>query len=60
MSPKEAIIEMIREMPDDASVSDVMAELYVRRKIEQGLAELDAGKGIPHDEAKRSLAKWLK
>lgn len=59
MSPKDAIIEMIREMPDDASVSDVMAELYVRRKIERGLAELDADKGVPHDEAKRRLTKWL-
>lgn len=59
MSPKDAIIEMIREMPDDASVSDVMAELYVRRKIERGLAELDADMGVPHDEAKRRLAKWL-
>jgi predicted transcriptional regulator len=59
MSPKEAIIEMIREMPDDASVLDVMAELYVRRKIERGLAEIDEGKGVPHDDAKRRLAKWL-
>jgi predicted transcriptional regulator len=59
MSPKEAIIEMIREMPDDASVSDVMAKLYVRQKIEQGLADLDTGKGVPHDEAKRRVAKWL-
>jgi predicted transcriptional regulator len=24
-------------------------------KIEAGLAELDAGKGIPHDEVKRRL-----
>jgi predicted transcriptional regulator len=24
-------------------------------KIEAGLAELDAGRGVPHDEAKRRL-----
>jgi predicted transcriptional regulator len=59
MSPKEAILEMIRQMPDDVSVSDVMAELYVRRKVEQGLSQLDEGQGVPHDEAKRRLAKWL-
>lgn len=59
MSPKEAILEMIRQMPEDVSVSDVMAELYVRRKVEQGLSQLDEGQGVPHDEAKRRLAKWL-
>ena len=59
MSPIEALIEMIRKMPDDASVTDDMAELYVRRKVEEGLSQLDAGKGVQHEEAKRRLAKWL-
>lgn len=59
MSTKEAVIEMIRRMPDSSTVSDIMTELYVRQKIDEGLRELDAGKGIPHEEAKKQLAKWL-
>ena len=59
MTTKDAIIELIRKLPDDVTVDDVMQELYVRRSIEEGLRELDEGKGIPHDEVKQRLAKWL-
>lgn len=59
MSTKDAVVEMIRRMPEDVTVSEIMEELYVRRKIEEGLQQLDAGQGIPHEEVKRRLAKWL-
>lgn len=59
MTTKEAIIELIRKLPDDATIDDVMGELYVRRSIEEGLRELDEGQGIPHEEVKQRLAKWL-
>jgi predicted transcriptional regulator len=59
MSTKEAVIEMIRRMPDDATLPDIMEELYVRQKIDEGLRQLDAGEGIPHEEVERRLAKWL-
>jgi hypothetical protein len=60
MSIKEAVIEMIKRMPDASSLSDIMAELYFRQKVDEGIQELDEGKGIPHEEAKRQLEQWLK
>jgi hypothetical protein len=51
---------MIRRLPDDVTLADIMAELYFRQKVDQGLAELDAGKGIPHEQARERLQKWLK
>lgn len=60
MSTKEAVMELIRQMPDDVSVPDIMAELYVRQKVEEGPRQLDAGQGIDQEEAKRRLARWLK
>ncbi len=59
MTTKQAVIELIRRLPDDATLSDIMEELYVRRKIEEGLKQLDAGEGIDHEEAKRRLSRWL-
>jgi predicted transcriptional regulator len=32
-----------------------MYELYAKRKIEEGLKELDEGCGIPHEEVERRL-----
>jgi hypothetical protein len=59
MSTKDAVIEMIRKMPDTATVPDIIAELYVRQKVDEGLKQLDSGEGVAHDEARRRLAKWL-
>jgi len=59
MTTKEAILEMIRKLPDNVTVEEVMAELYFRRKVDQGLRELDEGKGIPHAQARTRLEKWL-
>lgn len=59
MTIKEAVLEMISRMPDDASVADIMAELYFRQKVDEGLRQLDDGEGITHQEAKSRLAKWL-
>lgn len=56
---KQAVIEMIERLPDDASVEDIMAELYFRQKVDEGLRQLDAGEGIDHEQAKRRLGKWI-
>ena len=59
MSTKETVIELIIRLPDDVSVPDIMAELYFRQKVDEGLHELDAGQGVSHEEAKKQLASWL-
>lgn len=37
------------------SWNELMYELYVKQKIEDGLKELDEGRGLPHEEVKRRL-----
>jgi predicted transcriptional regulator len=52
---RDQMIEAIRELPPDASVDDAIERLVFLAKIEEGLAQLDRGEGIPHDEVKRRL-----
>jgi len=52
---RERMIEVIRELPADATVDDAIERLVFLAKIEEGLAQLDQGKGIQHDEVKRRL-----
>lgn len=59
MSTKEAVIEMIRKMPDDVTTADVVDELCVRMRIEEGLRQADAGDVIDHEEFKKRMARWL-
>ncbi|MBW6471145.1 MAG: hypothetical protein K0A90_07995 [Methanosarcinaceae archaeon] len=56
---KDAVIQMIHDMPKTVSVNDIMAELYFREKVDAGLQALDDGQGIEHQEAKDRVKKWL-
>ena len=56
---KEQVIRIIERMPEEVSVADIMAELYFCLKVNSGLRELDEGKGIPHEQVKEHLEKWL-
>ena len=57
---KEEVIRMIEEFSEDITISDIMAELYFRQNVDEGLKELDEEKAISHEEAKKRLNRWLK
>lgn len=56
---KEHVQQILETLPEDASLEDIQYHIYVRQKIEQGLADIDAGRVISHAEVQRRLAKWL-
>ncbi|MFH0814269.1 MAG: hypothetical protein V2A69_15750 [Pseudomonadota bacterium] len=47
---KEEVIQMIKSLPDEVTIDDIMAELYFKIQVDAGLRELDEGKGISHEE----------
>lgn len=57
---KKNIIKMIKALPDDVSMEDIIEAIYVRQKIEKGLKNSEEGKLFTHEEAKERLSKWLK
>ncbi|HEX4046428.1 MAG TPA: hypothetical protein VH309_01260 [Elusimicrobiota bacterium] len=59
MTTKEAVIQLIEGLPEDATLSDIMAELYFRQKVDKGREQLRDGQGIPHSKVKARLKKWL-
>ena len=54
---KQKALQAIEKLPADATLEDAIERLVLLAKIERGLAELDAGKGIDHTEAKRRLLR---
>jgi len=59
MSTKDILLEIANKLPADATLADALYELEFRAAVEQGLAELDRGEGIPLDEVKKRLPQWL-
>lgn len=54
-SVKEAARAIVENLPDQATWDDLMYELYVKQKIEQGLADIDTGQTFTHEQIKSEL-----
>ena len=53
--PKDRALAAIRELPEDATVEDVMERLYFLAKVEEGMRQADAGQTVSAEEAKRRI-----
>jgi hypothetical protein len=47
ITPKKAVKQVIKHLPDDVSWDDIVYRLHVRRQIEEGLVDSKAGRTIP-------------
>ena len=54
-SVKEAARSIVDQLPDNATWDDLMYELYVKQKLEEGLADIEAGRSVPHAQVKAEL-----
>ena len=59
MTIKDVAKQVIDALPEDASLDQIMHALYVNAKFRRGEKEIREGKGIPHDQAKERMKKWL-
>jgi hypothetical protein len=56
---RDRIIELLCELPADATIDDAIEKLVFVAQVERGIAELDAGRGVPHDEVKRRFGELV-
>ncbi|MGD0091867.1 MAG: hypothetical protein ABSE73_18285 [Planctomycetota bacterium] len=60
MTVKEKAKQVIDLLPEKSSMDDVLHALYVNIKFARGEAEIRAGQGVPHAQAKQRLKKWVR
>ena len=56
---KEAAITMIQKMPDDCTWEEIAFRVFTRSRIEQGLADVAAGRVTSHEAFKLEVDEWL-
>ena len=56
---KEKVIAVLEDLPDEVDVDALTERLYLLQKIDTAEKEIASGKGIPHEEVRLRLAKWL-
>jgi predicted transcriptional regulator len=55
---KKDILNLIRRMPNDASASQILDEIYFRVQVEKGLRDVEAGRVLTEGRLKARVARW--
>jgi len=53
VSVKEAARKLVEQLPDEATWDDLMYEIYVVQKIEEGIRAADEGRVLSHEEVRQ-------
>jgi len=57
---KETVISLVKKLPDNSTLEDIMEHLYVKQKILKGQEQLEIGQFYTHEEAKEIMKECLK
>jgi predicted transcriptional regulator len=59
MTDKEIVQDLLRRVPDNASLQDIARELEFIAAVRQGLVELDNGQSFTIAEVEQELPSWI-
>jgi len=57
MTAKEQARELLDRLPDEATLDDILYEFYVHSKIARGIADIEAGRTVSHEDVRREFLK---
>jgi hypothetical protein len=59
VTTKDTVRALLDRLPDDCSLEDVLYHLYVVQAVARGVADVEAGRVIPHEQVAADLRrKW--
>jgi len=58
MRDKQAVMDALQRLPEDASLEEISEELRLMASIRRGRADIAAGRTKTQEEAERLLESW--
>ena len=55
MSDKEAVLELVKRLPSEISIREILEEIEFVAAIKEGLREIDQGQGISIDAVEKMM-----
>jgi hypothetical protein len=59
MIAKQQVFDLIKDLPDELDIDEIMYRLYVRQKLETAEKDVQQGRIISHEEVVRETSKWF-
>ena len=60
MSSKELVLELVRKLPDEASMLDIAHEIEFVAGIREAMGEFDRGESITAEQLLREIPEWAR
>lgn len=57
-TPKQEILSIIQDQPDDSTFDELLRELACRRAVRNGLQDVDRGNTVSNEEAYKRIKSW--
>jgi predicted transcriptional regulator len=58
--PKEQMVEMINEQPEDSTYDEILRELAFKRMVDKGLDDARSGRTVSNEDVSRRIRAWQK
>jgi predicted transcriptional regulator len=58
MTDKQAVIDALQRLPENASLDEITQELQLMAAVRRGRMDIAAGRVKTHQKVKESLASW--
>jgi hypothetical protein len=55
---KEEVLELVRQLPDEVDVEEVIYRLYLREKLAADEADIAAGRTLSPEEVREQARTW--
>jgi predicted transcriptional regulator len=58
MSDKEAVLELVKRLPETVSLHEILREIEFIAAVKEGLDEIDQGQGISIESVEQMIEAW--
>jgi predicted transcriptional regulator len=58
MSSKEMVIDAVRELPDEATLEEILEQVKILAALQRSAEDANAGRVVSHEEVKKRAASW--
>ena len=58
-TPKEHALDLLRRLPDDVSMEEIVRQMEFVASIRRGLADIERGDWITDEEMKARVQRWI-
>lgn len=60
ITAKQKMLQLVQDQPEDSSYDEILRELAFARMVDRGIADVESGRTISHEEMKARISSWAK